>query len=231
MNRSITYTAWAGQAAMLFMFGAMLLTWKILPPPTPSMPLELWAQHFHGNPTGMYIGAMLIMFGASLFMVFFGGVFACLKKMEGHSSPLTYGMIMIVPFGFFPLFMMAVFFVEAAFRPGMNPEIIGMLADLSIFLLVIPGLVGLVQYVVSGIIILNDKNEEVIFPRWIGYASIWVGIISLPGAVIPFFKSGPFAWNGIITFWIPAIIFGMLVTAYTWAMLRAAKHPALQPAS
>jgi hypothetical protein len=228
MNRSITYTAWAGQAAMLFMFSAMLLAWKILPPPSASLPLEQWAQHFSNNATGVYIGAMSMMLGASLFMIFFGGLFACLKRMEGNSTPLTYAMIMIVPFGFFPLFAMAVFLVEAAFRPGMNPEIVGMLADLSIFMLVIPGLVGLVQYVGTGIVILRDVNAEPIFPRWTGYASIWVGIISLPGAVIPFFKTGPFAWNGIITFWIPAIIFGMLVTVFTWAMIRAAKHPSLQ---
>lgn len=228
MNRSITLTAWAGQAAMAFMFGAMLLTWHILPPPSPSLPLEQWAAHFSGNASGVFIGAMLMMFGASLFMVFFGGLFACLRKMEGNSAPLTYGMIMIVPFGFFPLFAMAVFLVEAAFRPGMNPEIVGMLADLSIFMLVIPGLVGLVQYGITGLVILRDINPEPIFPRWVGYGSIWVGVLSLPGAIIPFFKTGPFAWNGIITFWLPAILFGIMITMFTWAMIRAAKHPALQ---
>ena len=228
MNRSIVYTAWTSQLAMLFMFAAMLFGWKIFPPPSPSLPVEVWAAGFSEHPTRVFLGAMSMMLGASLFMVFFGGLFACLKRIEGQNSPLTYGMIMIVPFGFFPMFVMVVFLVEAAFRPNVSPEIIGMLADISIFMLVIPGLVGLVQYGITGLVILMDKRENPIMPRWVGYVSIWVGVLSLPGVVIPFFKSGPFAWNGIFTFWLPAILFGVMLTIIMWAMLQAAKHPDMQ---
>lgn len=228
MNRSIVMTAWSGQLAMTFMFGAMFLGWDILPPPSPAMPLEQWAAHFSGNPTGVFVGAMSMMLGASLFMVFFGGLFACLKRIEGQTSPLTYSMIMIVPFGFFPLFLMLVFLVECAFRPNVSPEIIGMLADIGMFMLVIPGLVGLVQYCITGLVILLDERDEPIMPRWVGYVCIWVGIISLPGVLIPFFKTGIFAWNGIFAFWVPAILFGVMLTVLTWAMIRAAKHPDMQ---
>jgi hypothetical protein len=65
-------------------------------------------------------------------------------------------------------------------------------------------------------------------PRWVGYTSIWVGVLSLPGVVIPFFKSGPFAWNGIFAFWLPAILFGMMLTVLTLTMIKAAKHPEMQ---
>ena len=95
-------------------------------------------------------------------------------------------------------------------------------------MLVIPGLVGMVQYGVTGIIILLDKRDAPILPRWVGYVSIWVGLLSLPGVLIPFFKSGPFAWNGILAFWLPAILFGIMLNILTWAMLRAAKHPEMQ---
>lgn len=228
MNKSIVYTAWTSQVAMLFMFAAMWLGWGILPPPSPSMPLEEWAAHFTDNSTAVFLGSMSMMFGASLFMVFFGGLFSCLKRIEGQNSPLTYGMLMIVPFGFFPMFVMVVFLVEAAFRPEASPEIVGMLADISIFMLVIPGLVGMVQYGITGLVILLDKRDEPIMPRWVGYTSIWVGVLSLPGIVIPFFKTGPFAWNGIFAFWLPAILFGVMLTVIMWAMIRAAKHPEMQ---
>jgi hypothetical protein len=228
MNRSISIAAWAGQLSMFLMFMAMWPAWHILPPPSPNLPLEQWADHLHGNPTPVYFGAILMMFASSLFFVFFGGLVACLKKMEGKSTPLTHAVVMIVPFGFFPLFAMSVFFVEAAFRPGMSAETIGMLTDLGIFMLVIPALPGLVQFVVTGIIILKDVNVQPIFPRWVGYFSIWVGVLSVAGCVVPFFKSGPFAWNGIFTFWLPAVIFGILINVLFWAMRRAARHPAMQ---
>lgn len=32
---------------------------------------------------------------------------------------------------------------------------------------------------------------------------------SLPGGLVTFFKSGPFAWNGILAFWLPLTVFGI----------------------
>lgn len=228
MNRSIVLCAWAGQLAMFLMFMAMWPAWDILPPPSPSLPLEEWASHFRDNTTGVFVGSAMMMTGATLFLVFGGGLCACLKRMEGKQTPLTYGMIMIFPFGFFPLFAMLVFFVEAAFRPELSSEVIGVLADLGMFMLAIPGLVAMIQFVIVGFIIIRDVNPEPIFPRWVAYMNIWVGIISIPGCIIPFFKTGPFAWNGIIAFWIPAIAFGILINVLFFAMTKAAKHPALQ---
>jgi hypothetical protein len=46
-----------------------------------------------------------------------------------------------------------------------------------------------------------------------GYTScstnIWAPITFTPGVILQFFKSRPFAWNGIFVFWIPAIVFGI----------------------
>lgn len=228
MNRSISICAWCGQIAMFLMFMAMWPAWHILPPPSPSLPLAEWANHFRSNTTGVIVGSALMTMGASLFLIFGGGLCACLRRMEGKQATLTNGMIMIFPFGFFPLFAMSVFFVEAVFRPGLSDETVGVLADLGIFMLAIPGLVALVQFVITGIIILRDVNSEPLFPRWVGYICIWVGILSIPGCIIPFFKSGPFAWNGIIAFWIPAVAFGILINAVFFAMNRAAKNPLMQ---
>jgi hypothetical protein len=49
-------------------------------------------------------------------------------------------------------------------------------------------------------------------PRWVGFANIWIAILFLPGALLPFFHSGPFSWNGIIGFWLVAnALFGWIV--------------------
>jgi hypothetical protein len=227
MNKSIAASAWSGMIAMMFMFGA-IISWQIFPPPSPSLPMAEWAAHFTENRTGVFVGSVLMCIGSSLFFPFFGGFYGCLKVAEGKHTPLTYGMMMIVPFGFLPLFLVMICFVTAAYRPEMSTEMTAALADAGMFLLVIPGFIGLVQWVVTGIIILRDVNPQPIFPRWLGYANIWVGILAAPGSFIPFFKTGPFAWNGVFAFWVPVFTFGMLLTAVFWAMLRAAKHPAMQ---
>ena len=38
-------------------------------------------------------------------------------------------------------------------------------------------------------------------PRWLGWFNLWAQIIYLPGILIPYFKSGPLAWNGLLAFW------------------------------
>jgi len=40
-------------------------------------------------------------------------------------------------------------------------------------------------------------------------------------SVIPFFKTGPLAWNGLIGFWIPAAVFGLWELVMGIMTLRA----------
>lgn len=45
------------------------------------------------------------------------------------------------------------------------------------------------------------------FPRWLGYLSILLAVGSEP-AVFPFLtRTGPFAWNGVLGYWIPVLVF------------------------
>ena len=54
-----------------------------------------------------------------------------------------------------------------------------------------------------------DKSPEPVFPRWFGYANIWLVILLLPGQMIFFFKTGPLAWNGLIAFYLAFLVFAM----------------------
>lgn len=65
----------------------------------------------------------------------------------------------------------------------------------------------------------NGKNSP--FPRWYGYFSFWAWLIMEAGALPFLFKGGPFAWDGLVPFWIPV---GVFVTWFftTLSMLRKA---------
>jgi hypothetical protein len=55
---------------------------------------------------------------------------------------------------------------------------------------------------------------------WVAYFNFWVGLLSLPGALIPLFKTGPFAWDGLLAFWLPLVVFGIWGPVMIWAMQK-----------
>ena len=67
-------------------------------------------------------------------------------------------------------------------------------------------------------------GDERTFPRWVGYLNLWVAMLFLPSGLVLFFKTGPFAWNGICTFWLAATVFTIWLVAMLVVVLRAIRQ-------
>ena len=52
-----------------------------------------------------------------------------------------------------------------------------------------------------------DKSDRPAFPRWFGYMCFLVFMGQAPGQLLFFFKTGPFAWNGLFAFYVPMVVF------------------------
>ena len=74
-------------------------------------------------------------------------------------------------------------------------------------MLLVPFTTFVVQNFAIGLAILGDKGMAPMFPRWVGFFSMWVGVLFVPGGMLTFFKHGPFAWDGLFAFWIPLLTF------------------------
>jgi hypothetical protein len=140
---------------------------------------------------------------------------------------LTYAFVMIVAYGFVTVFFAGLFFTAAAYRPDFPDTTIQSLSDIAFFLFVMPAVPAFVQNVVTGIVILGDRRAQPVLPRWVGYLNLWTGVLLLPGLAVGLFKIGPFAWNGILAFWLPAVVFAIWFNVMIWAMLDAIKRNAL----
>jgi hypothetical protein len=62
-------------------------------------------------------------------------------------------------------------------------------------------------YLVFALAIFVDKNH--VFPKWLGYITIWQIVTELLAAPVFIFRAGPFAWNGSVSFWLGTAIFGV----------------------
>jgi hypothetical protein len=96
----------------------------------------------------------------------------------------------------------------ASFRVDeQSPDITRILNDLGwLFFVGVPSTL-LVQIAVIGVAALIDNRDTPIFPRWYGYYSLWTALLLAPAGVVVLFKRGPFAWNGLFTFWLAVCAF------------------------
>ena len=119
--------------------------------------------------------------------------------------------------------------ITASFRPERNPEITQALTDLAWIPFIMVFTTLMAQMVIVAAAVFLDPDEAV-FPRWIGYLSAWAAVLLLPAVLIPFFKTGPFAWHGIFQFWLAATLFFGWFAVMSYAMVRAIKaEPAGRP--
>jgi hypothetical protein len=78
----------------------------------------------------------------------------------------------------------------------------------------------MVQCAAIAACVLQGMNQTV-FPRWAGYFNIWAALLLSPAVLIYFFKSGPFAWDGVLVFWIGLTVLGVWFAVMS-VVLRAA---------
>jgi hypothetical protein len=68
---------------------------------------------------------------------------------------------------------------------------------------------------------IGNPAENSAFPRWFGFMTAWVVIGTEIGVLAQLFKTGPFAWNGLFTFWIPIFLFSGWFATLCVTVLRA----------
>lgn len=180
-----------------------------VPPPSSADGPQQIAARFAGNIVGVRVGLLMSLFGAALLMPWYSTLTVQVKRIEGKYSAFAYvqaiaGAAVTVEF-ILPLWRWA----TAAFRPDSSPEIIQRLNDAAWLPFLGAMSTTVVQAVAPGVVVLQDKRAKLVFPRWFGYFNFWAAAVFIPGGLILFFHSGPFAWNGIVSFWLVFAMFGV----------------------
>jgi hypothetical protein len=152
------------------------------------------------------LGLLVVCLGGGLLGPWVAAITTQLKRIEGEHSPLSYtnlglGMLTLIVF---VLPMMV--FQTAAYRSDRDPQILVALNDLGWISFIGIFSYPTVQCFAISACVLIDRSQHVL-PRWFGYFNVWIGTGFTLAAPIYFFKSGPFAWNGLIPFWIPVSVF------------------------
>ncbi len=162
------------------------------------------------------------MFAAMMFMPFSISIAMELKEVEGGTGMLTMWQILGGLSTALLTFYPAMWWLIASYRPDRAPELIQLINDAA-WLQFIGGLsIFLPCLITVAIASFMDKHEQPVFHRWLGYASIWACVLFMPGQLIFFFYGGPFAWNGILGFWLPVAALMAWFFLMAWQIRRVA---------
>lgn len=220
--------AWAGPVFLLLFFIGFWPISKFFPPHLPSASAAEIAAIYQQDTNMIRLGLLVMMIGSAFLAPFVAVISIQMKRIEGQFPVLAYTQLGSGALGVLILTIPIMVFTATAFRPERSAELTQLFNDLGWMMFVMPFGPAVIQSLAIGLAILSDKRPQPVFPRWLGFFNFWVAVLFLPSGLLTFYKLGPFAWNGLIAFWIPTIVFGAWFMVMFPMLLKAIKSQALE---
>lgn len=216
--------AWCGPAFVaLFIFFWMHVAGNF-PGPSPALDSSQLTARYLGDLDGMRLGFVASLVVITLYMPWTALLSAQMARIEGRYPVLAFlqliggGLtVMVVSFSAF-------FWVTALFRPERDPALFQLLNDLGWLCIETQYACTTLQMIAAALAGLADKSKVPLFPRWMCFLSIWCGLSFLPASLTGYLKTGPFAWDGMLSFYIPYACWLVWFAAASVFMIREVRR-------
>ncbi|MCF6388693.1 hypothetical protein L2K20_17070 [Mycobacterium sp. MBM] len=195
------------------------------PPPGQDLDAAAIAGYFREHETAIRLGMVLMVIGAPCYYTWSIVLSKIIGRMEGPMGPLSMteligglmtGVVTAVP---------AVVWQTAAFRAETrSDETVHTLYDFGWLFFDLTFMFSFLQSMAIGIAIVADRRAVPLFPRWVGYVCFLTALVYLPLSVVPFVRTGPFAWHGVLNFWAVFVMFFVLIAVLTPYAFRALRR-------
>lgn len=221
-ERSQRAILWWGVAFMVIFGIAWLFLLEMVPPPPATLnPTEI-AAYYQEHAGKIKFGAVIASWVSACNVPFSLVIAFQLARME-EGKPvwsvlsLCSGCLMSMFLVFPPIIWGTI-----AFDPFRMPEITAALNQLANLTLVTTDQFYIFQMVAIWVVAMRAKPDPLAaFPRWLGWMNLWIGVLFEVGAPSFMFKTGPFAWNGFIVFWLPFTFYFFWMALMYIMMFRA----------
>jgi hypothetical protein len=226
-KQNLRYQLIAAQCG--FLFEAMFtIFWGFfghnLPPVSPGLSAPDLAAYYTAHRTSILFGNSMAALVSFLWIPWTAQLTVVMRRIEGSSPVLTIIQLSGGILTAWVLMFCPAIWATAAFRTDYDPNTVRALNDLGFILFNITYAVTSVQAIAAGVVGLADKSEHPVFSRLVSGWAIFAGLSFIPLTAMPFFKSGPLAWNGALCFW------GLFGTYFIWtasmglSMMRDARR-------
>jgi hypothetical protein len=221
-RRAQLLCAWCGPALVALLAIGLIPLAGFWPPPRPTESARQIAALYTDDLTQVRIGLCVMMAAVGLILPWGGVIVAQTRRIKTGSPVLPYVQLGAVAVATIIGVASIIAWGVAAFRPDeIAPETTRAFNDLGWLFFVFD------WYVAVGLAILGDDSDQPVFPRWAGYLSMWVATLSVPGGLVICFKTGPFAFNGVLGIWVPLAVFFVWIVAMTALVIKAVNREAV----
>lgn len=209
---------WAGPVFFVLYVIAFVGIARFVPPLAPSWGPDKIAQVFTERAIPIRVGMVLGLIATTLLFPFFGVISIQIARIEKRMPILAVmqfgGAVLLIVF----FQICGMLWITATFRSELDPSTIRMLDDLSwlTFVMVFPSYV--LQLSCIALASFMDGSARPLWPRWVAYLNLWIALSGAGGGIAAFFKHGPFAWNGLVGFYIPIAAFVIWIAVMTYYM-------------
>ena len=196
---------WTLPAVALIWISAFFLFPGFLHPMSPTMSAAEVAGFYRDEAARIRYSMILFnWFGVGLVPVVV--LLALQVRRMAHRTPILSYSLIACAGGPPALFLIAnMFWLLGAFRPDRAPELTMLFNDLAwiTFSVMVSYLIA--QCLLLALAIYWDRNDTKVFRPWVAHFNVATAVALMPAAFTALALDGPFAWDGLLSFWLKNI--------------------------
>ncbi len=188
------------------------------PPPRPSLDPAEVVRWFEDRHHGLIYGYAIVFIAGGATAIMNATLAYTMRRMS-VSRAFAYSYLVIYALATLPgMLMMGIVGTVGAMRPDRAPELMSWLYDFAF--LSFEGTMGvfLIGSLIWMVAVLLDRNR--VFPKWFAYLNLCNALTEVVIAPAWIFKSGAFAWDGTIAWWINMGVFVTYTAAFLTLLRR-----------
>jgi hypothetical protein len=207
-------------------FGAVLLVaYSIFPgsfpPMSPTMSANQVAAFYRDNLARIRTSMIILNCCEVMFIPFYMVVVVQMQRMANPSRAFSYSYLSAAASGATMFALADIAWLAAAFRPERDPQLTLLLNDFAWMAFIAPIGFIVAQNFCLALGIYLDERSKPIFPRWAAHFNILMAVLMAPGAFAVMFKTGPFAWNGFMAYWVRMSAFALYIVVMFFVVRSA----------
>ncbi|MCF6389478.1 hypothetical protein L2K20_21095 [Mycobacterium sp. MBM] len=185
-----------------FLLIAFLMFPGFFPPMSPQLSAAQVAEFYRDHAASVRFSMVTFNILGVMLLPLYAVTVVQMQRMTTPSKVLSYCYLTAAASGATIFAMADIMWLLAAFRPDRDPELIQLLNDMAWMIFIAPVGMIFVQNLCLAFAVFLDSRERPVLPRWVAPFSVLVAAAIAPAAGAAVVTTGPFAWDGVLSFWL-----------------------------